>query len=116
MGFRFPSPRSNSLGNLAVLYTHCSMHSKHPTHFASSTYRGFRRTLTLKLPTKPSTETTSEYERSVMFGWFFTAVIFGVRMHAAQSRVGKVLSNLAMCPPMDGSRSTRETGGAPPPP
>ena len=42
-----------------------------------------------------------------MFLWAFTAVIFGVRMQAAQSRVGKVLSNIAMCPPMVGSRSTR---------
>jgi len=34
------------------------------------------------------------------------ADILGVRMQAAQSRVGKVLSNLAMCPPMVASRST----------
>ena len=33
----------------------------------------------------------------------------GVRMQAAQSSVGKVLSNMAMCPPIDGSRSTRIT-------
>ena len=33
----------------------------------------------------------------------------GVRMHAEQSNVGKVLSNCAMCPPIDGSRSTRYT-------
>ena len=43
----------------------------------------------------------------VMLGLERTSVIFGVRMQAAQSRVGKVLSNWAMCPPMDGSRSTR---------
>ena len=42
-----------------------------------------------------------------MFGCEPTAAIFGVRMHTAQSSVGKVLSNLAMCPPMVGSRSTR---------
>ena len=42
-----------------------------------------------------------------MFGCVPTSDIFGVRMQAAQSSVGKVLSNLAMCPPMDGSRSTR---------
>ena len=44
---------------------------------------------------------------SVMFGCALTAVILGVRMQAAQSSVGKVLSNMAMWPPMEGSRSTR---------
>ncbi len=44
-----------------------------------------------------------------MFGCSLTAVILGVRMQAAQSSVGKVLSNMAMCPPIDGSRSTRIT-------
>ena len=44
-----------------------------------------------------------------MFGWSLTAVILGVRMQAAQSSVGKVLSNIAMWPPIDGSRSTRIT-------
>ena len=43
----------------------------------------------------------------VILGLARTSVIFGVRMQAAQSRVGKVLSNWAMCPPMEGSRSTR---------
>ena len=52
---------------------------------------------------------TSEYDQSVMFGWFLTADIFGVSMHAAQSSVGNVLSNIAMCPPMVGSRSTSVT-------
>ena len=42
-----------------------------------------------------------------MFGCWPTCTIFGVRMQAAQSSVGKVLSNLAIWPPMDGSRSTR---------
>jgi len=42
-----------------------------------------------------------------MLGWEATADILGVRMQAAQSRVGKVLSNRAMWPPMVGSRSTR---------
>ena len=44
-----------------------------------------------------------------MFGWLPAVTICGVRMQAAQSRVGKVLSNWAMCPPIDGSRSTRWT-------
>ena len=44
-----------------------------------------------------------------MFGCLPTATIFGVRMQAAQSRVGKVLSNIAMWPPMVARRSTRWT-------
>ena len=36
-----------------------------------------------------------------------TVVIFGVRMQAAQSSVGNVLSNIAMWPPIVGSRSIR---------
>ncbi len=47
---------------------------------------------------------------SVMFGCEPAVTILGVRMQAAQSSVGKVLSNWAMCPPIDGSRSTRWTG------
>ena len=43
----------------------------------------------------------------VTFSCCPTSDIFGVRMHAEQSSVGKVLSNWAMCPPIDGSRSTR---------
>jgi len=43
----------------------------------------------------------------VMLGWAFTLDILGVRMQAAQSSVGKVLSNMAMWPPMVASRSTR---------
>jgi hypothetical protein len=35
-----------------------------------------------------------------------TDTMRGVRMQAEQSRVGKVLSNWAMCPPIEGSRST----------
>ena len=42
-----------------------------------------------------------------MLGCLPSADIFGVRMQAAQSSVGKVLSNIAMWPPIDGSRSTR---------
>ncbi len=45
-----------------------------------------------------------------MFGCVPASFILGVRMQAAQSRVGNVLSNWAMWPPIDGSRSTRWTG------
>ena len=38
-----------------------------------------------------------------------TSTIFGVRMQAEQSRVGKVLSSWAIRPPMLGSLSTRST-------
>ena len=37
------------------------------------------------------------------------STILGVRMQAAQSSVGKVLSYWAIRPPMDGVRSTRVT-------
>ena len=45
----------------------------------------------------------------VMFGSLPAADIFGVRMQAAQSSVGNVLSNIAMWPPMLGFFSTRKT-------
>ena len=44
-----------------------------------------------------------------MFGWLATSTIFGVMMHCEQSRVGKVSESWAMCPPIDGSRSTSTT-------
>ena len=44
-----------------------------------------------------------------MFGCEAHSTIFGVRMHAAQSSVGKVLSYWAMRPPMEGVRSTSVT-------
>ena len=49
---------------------------------------------------------TSEKVHNVMFGCARTAVIFGVRMQAAQSSVGKVLSKRAIIPPMVDCRST----------
>ena len=42
-----------------------------------------------------------------MLGSLPAADILGVRMHAAQSSVGNVLSNIAMWPPMLGCFSTR---------
>jgi hypothetical protein len=45
--------------------------------------------------------------QQVIFGCEPADTILGVRIQAEQSRVGKVLSNWAMCPPMEGSRSTR---------
>jgi len=62
---------------------------------------------TLKLPTEPLTSSSSEYVNMVTFSCCPTSDIFGVRMQAEQSRVGKVLSNWAMCPPIEGSRSRR---------
>ena len=44
-----------------------------------------------------------------MFGRLPTSAILGVRMHWAQSRVGKTFVSFAMCPPMLGSLSTRWT-------
>ena len=44
-----------------------------------------------------------------MFSCCPTETILGVMIQAAQSKVGNVLSNLAMCPPIEGSLSTRYT-------
>lgn len=44
-----------------------------------------------------------------MLGWLATSTILGVMMHWEQSRVGKVSESWAMCPPMEGSRSTSTT-------
>ena len=58
-------------------------------------------------PGRPVTSCTSDSIISLMFGCLPTATIFGVSVQAAQSSVGKVLSNIAMWPPMVDSRSTR---------
>ena len=44
-----------------------------------------------------------------MLGCRPASIIFGPRIQVLQSRVGKVLSNWAMCPPMEGIRSTKYT-------
>ena len=50
---------------------------------------------------------TSVSVKISMFGWVFTSYILGASMQIEQSFVGKVLSNLAMTPPMLGVSSTR---------
>ena len=70
----------------------------------ASTRRARLRTSTLKAPGLPETFWTSLFVRSSISGWSPTATIFGVRMQAAQSRVGKVLSNIAMCPQVTDAR------------
>ena len=45
----------------------------------------------------------------LIFSFCAASTIFGVRMQAAQSRVGKVLSSWAMLPPMVGFFSTMST-------
>ena len=49
----------------------------------------------------------------VMLGCWATSTILGPRMQAEQSTVGKVLSSLAILPPMVGWRSTSTTGTPP---
>ncbi len=44
-----------------------------------------------------------------MLGWRPTDTILGVSIQAAQSSVGNVLYKRDICPPMDGSLSTRNT-------
>ena len=45
-----------------------------------------------------------------MFGFWLTSVIFGVTIQEAQSKVGNVLSNIAIFPPTVGFFSTMSTG------
>ena len=89
---------------------HFSIQMPQPVQSASTSMRGLCLTLILKSPTEPETSTTSLQVWSVMFLWAPASTILGVRMQAAQSSVGKVLSYWAMCPPIDGSRSTMCTG------
>ena len=105
---RWPMPASYT--SSTTRETHFSWQMPQPVHRSALTWRARWRIRTWKLPTYPETSSTSLYVWSVMFGWLPTSFIFGVRMHAAQSRVGNVLSNWAMWPPIDGSRSTRWTG------
>ena len=66
--------------------------------------------VTSKLPTNPRTSTTSEYEKMRILSFCATSTILGVSMHAAQSRVGNVLSSCAILPPIVGLVSTISTG------
>ena len=90
MAFLVLSPISQSL---TTLLGHFSRHSPQPVHLVSSTYLAFLRTFTLKLPTLPSTPTTSAYVITLVFGWLKQSAIFGASMHIEQSFVGKVLSS-----------------------
>lgn len=46
----------------------------------------------------------------LILGWAFASTIFGVRIQAEQSRVGKVLSSWDILPPILGVFSTMSTG------
>src|SRR4030042_2727920 len=101
---RLPIPASKT--SSTTFLGHFSQHTPHPVHKSWSIKRARFRMVTVKFPIYPSTFSTSLQVNKVIFLWLPTSNILGVRMHAEQSRVGKVLSNCAMCPPMDGSRST----------
>ena len=101
---RVAIPMSNSLGTVTGQKW---AHSPQATQALESTRLARLSTLTLKAPALPVTCSTSESARISMFGFCPAATILGVRMHAAQSSVGKVLSNMAMRPPMVPLRSTR---------
>ena len=101
-------PRLNSFGTFFC--GHFSVQRPQPVHISSFTYLAFFFIVTSKLPTKPFTSVTSEYEKIRMFSCCATSTIFGVRIHAAQSRVGKVLSSCAIFPPIVGFVSTMSTG------
>src|SRR5512136_1473315 len=99
MAVRVANPRSNSFGK------RCGQtlaQSPHAVHCFTSTYRAFWCRVTVKLPTKPETFFTVDRVSNSTLGCRDTSTIFGVRMQAEQSRVGKVLSSWAMCPPIDG--------------
>lgn len=83
--------------------------SPQPVHLSTLTYLGFCRTRTLKFPTKPVTSVTSDLVRISMFRWRPTSLVFGVRIQPEQSRVGKVLSNWAIFPPIISSFSIMNT-------
>ena len=61
------------------------------------------------MPTKPPTFSTSEYENILIFSFWATSTIFGVRIQAAQSSVGNVLSSCDIFPPIVGFFSTMST-------
>ena len=103
---RFARPASNSSG-IRPASTQASTQSPQPVHFERSTRRERVRTFAVKLPTKPDSSSTSLVVRTSMFLSRATSTIFGVRMQAEQSSVGKVLSSCAMWPPMLAERSTR---------
>src|SRR4030067_3141942 len=107
MAVLFPSISSNQLGTSTGQALTQAAQEVH----LSFTKRALLRTFTLKFPIYPSTFSTSERVKVWIFLRCPTETILGVRMQAEQSKVGKVLSNWAMCPPIDGSRSTSSTRG-----
>src|SRR3972149_11024897 len=105
MPWRVAKPTSNSFG---VVIGQTLAHSPQPEQ-SFVTYRGFFRTLTLKLPMYPLTSWTSLLVSNSMFGCLPASDILGASMQIEQSIVGKVLSSCAILPPILGSRSTRYT-------
>ncbi len=83
------------------------MHSPHPVHFSSSMNLAFLTSLTLKPPFAALTFLTSVWVMISMLGWLSTSYIWGASMQMEQSLVGKVLSSLAIMPPMLAVSSTR---------
>ena len=65
-----------------------SEHLPHAVHSFSSTYLAFLRTVTLKLPTNPVTESISLWLRSSMLGCRPASIILGPKIHMEQSIVG----------------------------
>ena len=108
MARRLSIPRLNSFG--IFFWGHFSVHRPQPVQTSSLTYLALRFIVTSKLPTKPFTSVTSEYENMRILSFWATSTIFGVSMQAAQSSVGKVLSSCAILPPIVGFVSTMSTG------
>ena len=89
---------------------HFSVQAPQPVQISSLTNLARFLIVTSKFPTKPPTSVTSEYEKILTFSFCATSTIFGVRIQAAQSSVGKVLSSCAIFPPIVGFVSTISTG------
>jgi hypothetical protein len=84
-----------------------STQAPHPVQRSISMLRARFFTLTVKFPEDPSTDSKSAYVIISMFRCRPTSTSFGEMIHMAQSLVGKVLSNCAITPPIDGDFSRR---------
>ncbi len=101
---RVESPSSYSLGSGTG---QTLAHSPQLVHLAGSMKRGRSRTLALKRPGPPSSDSTSAWVMISMLRCRPTSTSLGEMIHIAQSLVGKVLSNWDIIPPMADCFSTK---------
>ena len=96
------------LKGLGILIGHHCAQVSQNVHSAV-TYLAFLLTVTVKSPIEPLKSITSVKVRRLMFGFSATSFILGVKIHAAQSFVGKTLLKRAILPPIEASRSIKVT-------